>query len=262
MPNSWKRVSAYARPGPGNGERYSIEGIPSNIFSDEKWYEAAALHDEVKARQRAVGRNQPGTGGDQGNLGSRTGLDPLPPDKPPASRQPVPPRPAPPGGETEDERFARYRKDAQELYDLAGGIGVPGIGKRDVRVYETTADLTNAIGLAVPVVSRAGTAMNLEVYVNGDHQVFREFGRDPRDYAIMEIAQFLRALAGASAPITALAAEVTAQFPDQRSTSSALRDRAEAALASYPRPDCSGGGRPGGRDVDVAPERLQDCRRA
>ena len=31
--------------------------------------------------------------------------------------------------------------------------------------------------------------MNLEVYVNGDHTVFREYGRDPRDYAIMEIAQ-------------------------------------------------------------------------
>jgi hypothetical protein len=72
--------------------------------------------------------------------------------------------------------------------------------------------------------------MNLEVFVNGDHPVFREYGRDPRDYAIMEIAQSLRALAGTSTPITAMAAEVTAQLPDQRSTSSALRDRAEATL--------------------------------
>jgi ribosomal protein L37E len=233
------------RPGlkcliPGNGYQATHEqarewgtlfhrGIPEYL-SDEKWYEAAARHEEVKARQRAGGHNEPGTGSDQGDLSGRTGLDPLPPVEPPSFPQPAPPSPAPPGGETEDERFARYRKDAQELYDLAGQIGVPGIGRRDVRVFETTADLVNATGLAVPVVSRAGTAMNLEIYVNGDHPVFREFGRDPRDYAIMEIAQSLRALAGANAPITAMAAEVTAQFPDQRSTSSALRDRAEATL--------------------------------
>ena len=60
-----------------------------------------------------------------------------------------------PAGETEEERFARYRKDAQEIYDLAGEISVAGIGKRDVRVFETTAELVNAAGLEVPVVSRA-----------------------------------------------------------------------------------------------------------
>ncbi len=44
--------------------------------------------------------------------------------------------------------------------------------------------------------------MNLEVYVNGDHTVFHQYGRDPRDYAIMEIAQVLRALANDNAQIT------------------------------------------------------------
>ena len=72
--------------------------------------------------------------------------------------------------------------------------------------------------------------MNLEVYVNGDHPVFREFGRDPRDYAIMEIAQVLRALTRNDPPITAIAAEVTYQFPDQRTTASALNDRAEDVI--------------------------------
>ena len=95
-------------------------------------------------------------GGDQGDLGGRTGLDPLPPDEPPGSPQPSPTSASPPAGETEDERFARYRKDAQELYDLAGEIGVPGIGKRDVRVFETTTDLVNAVGLAVPARLQGG----------------------------------------------------------------------------------------------------------
>jgi hypothetical protein len=82
----------------------------------------------------------------------------------------------------------------------------------------------------VPALSRVIAGMNLEVYVNGDHPVFREYGRDPRDYAIMEVAQVLRAIAHDSTQITAVAADVTCQFPDQRMTDTALRDRASATL--------------------------------
>lgn len=205
------------------------QGLPA-FQTDEMWYEAAARHDELAAGGRATGSRGGNTAGIGGDLGGRTGLGPLPPDDAP----PPPPAPTPPPGpqsgeETEEERFARYRKDARELYDLAGTVNVAGIGRRDVRVYETTATLVRE-GATVPAISRAGTGMSLEVFVDGNHPVFREFGRDPRDYAIMEIAQVLRALAGGGSPITALAAEVTTQFPDQRTTPSALRDRAEAVL--------------------------------
>lgn len=204
------------------------KGLPE-YQADEKWYEAAAQHDTIK--------NQGRSGGDRNtalsDLGARTGLDPLLPTPP----SPHPPpadgqrKPAPPAAsETENERFDRYRKEARELYDLAGEVTVAGIGKRQVRVFETPTELANSMGAKVPVVSRAGTGMNLEVYVNGEHQVFREYGRDPRDYAIIEIAQTLRALAHSDIPVTAVAAEVTSQFPDQRMTPSSLRDRAEAVL--------------------------------
>lgn len=205
------------------------QGLPE-YQTDEKWYEAAARHDELKNQSRSgTGRSQDG-----GDLGGRTGLGPLPPEPPPQEDPPggrpgATPRPT--GGETEDERFERYQKGARELYDLAGEVTVAGIGKRQVRVFETTAELINAEGIAVPVVSRAGTGMNLEVFVNGEHRVFCEFGRDPRDYAIIEIAQVLRALAGSNVPVTAVAAEVTSQFPDQRTTPSALRDRAQTIVA-------------------------------
>jgi hypothetical protein len=204
--------------------------------TDEMWYEAAARHDETVARGRATGSGDTSTGGAGGDLEGRTGLDPLPPDDPAPDPKPDP-KPASnpygrrPDAETEEERFTRYRKDARELYDMAGTVNIAGIGRRDVRVFETTATLAKE-GVAVPVTSRAGTGMSLEVIVNGNHPIFREFGRDTRDYAVIEIAQLLRALAGrdSTTPITALAAEVTAQFPDQRTTPSALRDRAEAVL--------------------------------
>jgi hypothetical protein len=216
------------------------KGLPE-FQTDEKWYDAAARHDEAR-NHRPSGNNGPqgGTpapGG--GNLGGRTGLDPLPPGGGQAPTgpvgQPLPGgagrTPAPPATqETEDQRFGRYRENARELYDLAGEITVAGLGKRQVRVFETITGLVNSSGVSVPVVSRAGTGMNLEIYVNGGHPVFQEFGRDPRDYAILEIAQVLRALARSDTPLASIAAEVTTQFPDQRTTLSALRDRVEAIL--------------------------------
>jgi hypothetical protein len=196
--------------------------------SDEKWYQYAADHDRIKNESQMRG-SDPGAGAAAGELSGRTGIGPLPAPGP----QPTQPGPAAggtPAGETEEERYARYRAHAREILDLAGEVNVAAVGKRDVRVFETTTAVTNAAGQEVPAVSRVIAGMNLEVYVNGDHTVFREYGRDPRDYAIMEIAQVLRALAHDNAQITAVAADVTCQFPDQRVTDSALRDRSAAAL--------------------------------
>jgi hypothetical protein len=211
------------------------KGLPE-YQTDERWYEAAARHDEMKV---AAGRPSHGNTDPAGSLGGRTGLGPLPLGPLPAGPQPhlepggSIPGPAIPvaAGETEDERFDRYRKGSRELYDLAGEVAVSGIGKRQVHVYETATDLANSAGAPVPATSRAGTGMNLEVYVNGEHPVFREYGRDPRDYAIVEIAQVLRAIAHSNTPLLALVADVTSQLPDQRTTPSTLRDRAETVLA-------------------------------
>lgn len=73
-----------------------------------------------------------------------------------------------------------------------------------------------------------GRGTSLEVYVYSEHPVFREYGRDPRDYALVEIAQTLHAFEPAGQKVTAVLADVTRQFPDQRVTESALRERAEA----------------------------------
>ena len=209
------------------------QGLPA-YETDEMWYDAAARHDETTTRGRTTSPSDTSKGSVSSDLGGRTGLDPLPSAAPTPAPAPGPaltPYGRQPGAETEEERFTRYRKDARELYDMAGTVNIAGIGRRDVRVFETTATLVKE-GAAVPATSRAGTGMSLEVFVDGNHPVFREFGRDTRDYAIIEIAQLLRALAGrdATMPITALAAEVTAQFPDQRTTPSALRERAEVIL--------------------------------
>ena len=82
------------------------------------------------------GRRSAGADEGAGDLGGRTGLYPLPPrlDGHPrvaCSRQAF-------GRETEEKRYERYRKDAREPHDLAGVVTVAGLGRRDVRVFETT----------------------------------------------------------------------------------------------------------------------------
>ncbi|WP_203972736.1 ATP-binding protein [Planotetraspora silvatica] len=198
---------------------------------DEKWYEAVLNHEEIKNRATTQGGSDVSPAG--GDLGSRTGLDPLPLNTPnPGLSQPpvVLVEPEPPV-ETEEQRYARYRQHARKLYDLEGEVSALNLGKRNVSVFETTIPVADASGAYMPTISRVTSGLNLEVYVHGDHEVFREFGRDPRDYAILEISQVLRALArDVDTKITVIAAEVTCQFPDQRRTDSALRDRAAEVL--------------------------------
>jgi hypothetical protein len=213
------------------------DGLP-DYLSDEVWHKHAAEHDRVRNATGPLGGDTaPATA--LGDLSSRTGVTPLAergphpsvPSPRSASARTISPLTASPSTEvTEDERFGRYRKQSRELLDLGGEINAVGMGKRNVRVFETTVTLTNPAGQDVPALCRTLSGMNLEVYVDGGHPIFREYGRDPRDYAIMEIAQVLRALAHDGAQITAVAAEVTSQFPDQRMTDSALRDRAAAIL--------------------------------
>lgn len=212
------------------GEQFH-RGLPE-YQSDEKWYQAVLAHEEVKNRETVGGSSAP----TDDDLSGRTGLNPLPPltsptpGEDPATTKPAPVEPEP-VAETEEERYTRYRQHGRRLHDLDGEITALNIGKRKVTVYETSVPVTDANGSPVPVVARVTSGVNLEVYVHGDHEIFREFGRDPRDYAIMDIVQVLRALARDNETrFTVVAAEVTRQFPDQRVTSSALRDRAEACL--------------------------------
>lgn len=207
--------------------RHFHEGLPA-YQSDERWHQKAADHDRIKNEAHARGGDI--SAGAPGDLTGRTGISPLPPPGLSGLEKPGSAAAGSPAGETEEQRYDRYKEHAREILDLAGEVSVAGVGKRAVRVFETTIPVTSANGQEAPTVSRVIAGMNLEVYVNGDHAVFRQYGRDPRDYAIMEIAQVLRALAHDNAQITAVAADVTCQFPDQRMTDAALRDRAAATL--------------------------------
>jgi hypothetical protein len=197
----------------------------ADFLTDQKWFEAARDHDEVvSGLARPVGE---GDEDDTLDLMGRTGLGNA--GRGEETRGAVD-HGASSEVETEEERYARYRDAAVQLHDLSGPVSVGHLGRRNVTVFDTRESLEDLKSRHVPTLSRNTKGGDVEVYVQGDHEIFREYGRDPRDYAIVEIAEALRAYASGDEAITRVTAEVTRQFPDQRLTDGALRERAEALL--------------------------------
>jgi hypothetical protein len=200
------------------------QGLPEYL-SDEIWYQAVLAHDEIRN-----GVSSPGPAVDDvESLSARTGLAPL--DRGldgdrTSSDGTVSEQPQPAQAETEEQRFERYRAKARQMFDLTGEVMLAPLGRKTVTVFDTPSPLIDDQDRQVPSLTHMGKGMNLEVYVHGEHPVFREYGRDPRDYALIEIAQTLHAFEPDGQKVTAIAAAVTQQFPDQRVTESALRDRA------------------------------------
>jgi hypothetical protein len=236
------------RPGaacliPGNGSKAIHEtarewgvkfhsGKYPEFLSDEIWYQAVLAHDEARNNGGALTRtNGVGEAGDS-SLAGRTGLSPMGAStgQRETARKTSEPQPAPEPVETEEERFERYRTGARQIFDLTGEVTLPRLGRRIVTVFDTRIPMLDDEARQVPSLTRMGKGLDLEVFVNGEHPVFREYGRDPRDYALMEIAQTLHAFEPDGRKITAVVAEVTRQFPDQKVTESALRDRADSLL--------------------------------
>ncbi|MFJ3420717.1 ATP-binding protein [Streptomyces sp. NPDC086082] len=219
---------------------YFRKGLPE-YATDEKWYEAAQNADRFRTEKgqsrpeatRVNGNSQVSAASNNSRTTSdiliRTGLD-FQEIAPPSNASNVAEPSAVDTVETEEQRFTRYREHAIPMADLSGAVSVAHLGKRHITVYDTTEPLIDHSGRVTPCVSRTGRGNTVEVYVDSDHEVFKEFGRDPRDYAVIEIAEVLRALASTSDSTARVAAEVTVQFPDQRFTDASMRERATVIL--------------------------------
>ncbi|MFC9500044.1 ATP-binding protein [Streptomyces sp. NPDC056982] len=226
---------------PGNGDKATHEqarkwgedfrkGLP-DYLTDHIWYQAVLDHQAIKDDVRNPGDQASQKNSATHELSKKTGLDdPLAPDQDESDRAAatIPSQSRSTRGETDEERYARYRAESRML--LRGDFTLSSIGKRNVSIYETSETLQAADGIRVPCVIYTPRGPKIEIYVDGKHEVFREYGREPRDFAIAELADHLRTVSNTKERITALAAEVIRQLPDQRITDAALRERAEAIL--------------------------------
>lgn len=206
-----------------------------DYLTDDLWYEAAREHDEVQTRGK---QSVAGHDSKPDDIGRRTGLDEdtggsrSPDTRPLAEPAKALDQAIPSPVETEDQRFARYAATARPLLDLRGDVSFAGLSKRTIKVFETKEPLRDERGDLVPCLSRFGRGASIEIYVHGDHEVFREYGRDPRDYALLDAADVIRKLAGEGTRITAVLAQIMRQFPDQKISDAALRARAAGVLGT------------------------------
>ncbi len=183
---------------------------------DHIWFEAAKQHDEPKVIVSDEAADPAGYR--DGSARSWLDIpDPITPQPDPGD--PVPPR------ETEDKKQDRYRKIGEELFDISGEYSLPGFGNAlKVTVYGINGtEVTDTSGERVPVFVQQQRGADVHVFVDFDHRLFTTFGGDPREYALLGIAEHIRDRRGSHRALTSIIAELKERcLPDQKLTPAAL----------------------------------------
>lgn len=190
---------------------------------DTKWYEAAQQHDQPRPDvppEAIAPIDDP-----EPDARLRLGI----PEPSPAPISPVPP----PARETEEQKQDRYRMAGRVLPDISGEYSLPNLSAWKVTVYALSeTEITDSDGLRVPVYVQGQRGPEVHVFVDLDHPLFTEFGSDPREYAVLSIAEYMRERRGSSAALSSIVADLKERcLPDQKVTPSALAAVADSLLS-------------------------------
>ncbi|MEU8009101.1 ATP-binding protein [Micromonospora parva] len=163
--------------------------------TDEKWYEAARLHDKPPTSPPPMDP-PPGPGSGSGTT-SRMGLDDDAEDG--AGDEPGPGTPQP---ETRDQHLERYRASATEVVDMAGRYEADGQSVVELTVWAVPGvAVEDHGGRQVPVFVERTRPPRAEAFVAADNTLFTEYGVDFRELVLVELAEYMRQrAAGSSVP--------------------------------------------------------------
>lgn len=220
----------------GDGERaihtkakewagYFRKGVV-RYLDDTEWYEAAERHQAATDRHiehAATGTKTdeaaPAVGAVKTLLGKGVG------PKAPA----VLPLPKP---LTEHEVLEKARILGTRRADLSAMFNLGrGLGSWKVTVITTTERLEDGSGNGL-TPARHGTiaGRNIEVFVYDEHPIFRQYGRDVRDAALMRVAEVIKGLAASPLSVAAIYGELVVTIPDLKVTDVAIVDRIQRTL--------------------------------
>jgi hypothetical protein len=166
--------------------------------SDDKWYEAARLHDNPPTSAPSpTSSRSTGTGTAASRMGlGDDGNDPQPRSESGetghGTRTP----------ETRDQRLEQYRADATEVVDMAGHYEADGQGSVELTVWAVRrSTVLDHGGRQVPLFVERTRAPRAEAFVAVDNVLFTEYGIDFRELVLIELAEYMRQrTAGASGP--------------------------------------------------------------
>ncbi|WP_158220822.1 ATP-binding protein [Kineosporia sp. R_H_3] len=192
--------------------------------SDAMWYEAARQHDEPKANvpPEATQTSDDPEQDARARLGIPSPTDPVPMAPDLAQVR-----------ETEEQKQERYRSAGEQLLDISGEYSLPNYSSWQVTVYGLTGtEIVDSNGQRVPVYVQGQRGPEVHVFVDFEHPLFTAFGGDPREYAVIGIAEYMRERRGSNTTLSSIVADVKERcLPDQKVTPDALAAVAHGLLS-------------------------------
>jgi hypothetical protein len=204
---------------------YFSKGV-ARYRDDSEWYESAARHAAIKDGVTQGNPNNDATlDGEKYKsldpikkyLGEGAGVTPNKPVAAPQKKV-----------LTEQEVLERARMVGTVREDLSMqfNLGLK-LGSYNVSVVTTKKELTDAVGDG-PVPAKPGqvSALNIEVFVFDEHEIFRDYGRDIRDVALLKVAEIIKGLTQTPLTCTTIYSELVKSIPDLRITDALISERA------------------------------------
>lgn len=191
----------------------------ARFVDDTEWYAAAERHQRIKEG-----------GNDDPELGEGTSSDePTGPgaiavligDEIVSPKKAVPePTPLTQADILEQARTLGHRReDLCDTFRLGSSLG-----DWEVNVIVTRANLKDSKGQSVPVTNGV-KGNSIEVFVAGEHPVFKEFGRDIRDVALVHAASVIRMLGNSERGVSEIFSELVMAIPDLRVSPTLIIER-------------------------------------
>lgn len=198
------------------------KGIP-RMLEDTEWFEAAARHQRIKDGTESDTDSDSGTSSSSATsavdslLGKGAGTStPEVQEEPKVSQSDI----------LESARLLGTRRD-----DLSGTFKLSRtLGTWDLIVIATRENLRDASGNSVPAIPGTVKGTSIEIFVATEHPVFREFGRDSRDVALVQAAGLIRDLSSSDMSVASIYSEMVQEIADLKVTAPAILERIDRTL--------------------------------
>ena len=192
----------------------------ARMRDDTEWYEAALRHQEIKDAPEGGSVQDDPASDDVGDvLLGTTESATAPETKQPEKKQ------------TRYEQLEEARHLGKAREDLGGSFKLSSsLGTWELAVVATRIALKDDAGRTVPAVPGVHQGRSIEVFVSTEHTIFREFGRDVRDVALIQAAAMIKDLSGSDLSPASVYSELVQEIPDLRATPQSILERTDKTL--------------------------------
>jgi len=208
---------------PGNGEKATTEKAAqwgalfhsgdTNYYTDDVWWKNVEEHERIKAGDVSGERDGAGfeATDDGSDLAQVLGGAPVLAKPTPESQV-----------ESDDERYVRFRANGYVREDLSGPLNMNG-ENWSIKFWVTEEKILAPNNEEKIAEVTVGAGNNAEVFVCKNHRIFRNYGRDVREYGLLEVAAALAT--GDHRPMSTRLADLIEGLPDQVLNSSVIAER-------------------------------------